>query len=784
MGAVLAFVVIAYNGMKMLNATGDPYSLSQAKSKIFNSLLGLAVLLTSYLILTTINPDLVIIKDVSLSGIQTTITTILNPSTTTKGTKGFEEIPIGTVTENILAGNSSTKNKLECYEYDSEGKIKDNNGDGKIDSKDIVLDRDIFYCMKNLDTALRNMTENKLAKLIKELEGLMKSCSCTRVHTSSIPPLPWARTYPLGGECRCEGCVSYCSACGFPRIGCPNAPGNSDGWDPELKQYFYDPCPNRQRIDCKKEEIKQLLDGDKPEDICYSKGWISDSDPKYPGILTFKDGIKRMTAFKDYFTNQVVALKQAEANSKIPFGERLTLSEFYTIQNQNQENVISKIPYGDYDTSRYCSEFNCSGSSACTLNDEFRMCKKNGAKEYSYDGDPATFYFNSYYNEEQKNSIESVINKDNNKCSVFEQNNGGVIPIGEVVDGTERYGDEVAKRTGDLVDIIQGVYSTAISIYDIPDGCSSNNCTISNTNCCEHPGCCKSSGCCCPSWTIDPCHKAVPKALSYSNYEDYSSEPSKSKVQPYSGCVGVCGEDSRTEPDPEEEYWVCDYKSLYALAKQIYQIKTEVESSCFDSTEDKVEKAIREKDLSRAGYLQKWQDKEIRLFEISGVDSLKAIAELNLDSAKNVISGTPEYLIEPYKLYGCDGELSIVETFEDRFSLLNKLSISRQKMNTCITGYGASYKQNLSQTEVFNCLEGIRHQTLDKLVIVEGFPYPDKSKEKDPYQNCYPYNSNLLTKAQKTKCFNNIERADTDNPDNLGCQVEVKDYMDNYYCCK
>jgi len=235
-------------------------------------------------------------------------------------------------------------------------------------------------------------------------------------------------------------------------------------------------------------------------------------------------------------------------------------------------------------------------------------------------------------------------------------------------------------------------------------------------------------------------------------------------------------------PKPEEQEWVCNRSSFCSLVRRIYQINTDVKSACFEETEDEEEKERRDTNLSQVGYLQEWQYKEARLFDLSQIASIKALPALNIESADSVIDTIcSQYLIAPDDIFVCDGSLSVVEKTENRFSLLEKLSISRQKMNSCITGYGASFKQNLSRTEVFNCLEGIRHQTLDKLVITEGFPYPDKSGQ--GYQNCYPYNSDTLTKEQKTKCFNNIERVD-EGSSNPGCQVEVKDYMDNYYCCK
>lgn len=56
---ILAFFQIIYAGVMYLTAAGNASRISQAKSKIFKSILGIIILFSSYLILYTINPDLV-----------------------------------------------------------------------------------------------------------------------------------------------------------------------------------------------------------------------------------------------------------------------------------------------------------------------------------------------------------------------------------------------------------------------------------------------------------------------------------------------------------------------------------------------------------------------------------------------------------------------------------------------------------------------------------------------------------------------------------------------------
>lgn len=58
-GGVLAFGAIVYGGIKYALAAGNPSTQSDAKSGITQALLGLALLVGAYIILNTINPNLV-----------------------------------------------------------------------------------------------------------------------------------------------------------------------------------------------------------------------------------------------------------------------------------------------------------------------------------------------------------------------------------------------------------------------------------------------------------------------------------------------------------------------------------------------------------------------------------------------------------------------------------------------------------------------------------------------------------------------------------------------------
>jgi hypothetical protein len=59
---LLAFGVLIYSGTKYLTSAGDSGKMNEAKDQIFSAFVGLIILLCAYIILSTINPDLINIQ--------------------------------------------------------------------------------------------------------------------------------------------------------------------------------------------------------------------------------------------------------------------------------------------------------------------------------------------------------------------------------------------------------------------------------------------------------------------------------------------------------------------------------------------------------------------------------------------------------------------------------------------------------------------------------------------------------------------------------------------------
>lgn len=62
LGSVLVFIVLVLAGVDFMTAGGEPAKISEAKKKVTSAIIGLVVLLSSFLILNSINPDLLNIE--------------------------------------------------------------------------------------------------------------------------------------------------------------------------------------------------------------------------------------------------------------------------------------------------------------------------------------------------------------------------------------------------------------------------------------------------------------------------------------------------------------------------------------------------------------------------------------------------------------------------------------------------------------------------------------------------------------------------------------------------
>ncbi len=700
-GAVLALIFIIYSGIMITNSQGDPSKIEKAKDKIKNSLIGLTVLLTIYILLTTINPNLILIKDLSIQSIieNNPISSVINPVTKPSPTAlTFEEIPVGSITENILAKNISCFDKdrnlidcktkdqiskkpkdeysyqnsiLYCYEYDSQG-----NKTGILENKDRL------YCLDKMTEGL-NAKIGVLRSYIDQLYGEMNSCSCSACQMGGYEP---------GSSCP-DGCKSYCHCCGSPRdtfFSC-NGPFNKSN----PYTVSSDPCGNRASIDAVRESIKQLINGGSPDDPYYD--WRKDPEESHKEhntkYMTLTLYLKKIAEFKNQLDTDVAYLNLAEKTMRISQAEQISLAELQALQENDTTKSVGVVKdFPDFDITSYCKDFNCTtynSDGTCNkidINSEGRACMiKDGQERYLLDGDPATFYFNSSYKTIDKNkTIESTQDIEDSKttsnsCSInINEEKGmyiGLIPIGETVDGSKKFANEIIVALDKIVtsvnDLIVPILTSDGAIYYLPESCQCSNCR---------------------NGMIEL----------------------KTKW-----CGGIAPFDF--------------YRCTVAMCTPCEDISTETRI-CPYST-----------------YLTR---------------------EAEVDQKKKIVKQASQRLHD--LVYGENLE----ETDVSRVKLLDDLSISRDKLESCVSGYGQPQISNKRKVNLISCQDGVVYTLLGQLKIGPSFPYPNIPV----YINCYPFNSTDLSAVQRTMCAMNPTQG---GKDDTNCQnlMYNMNMMDNYYCC-
>lgn len=352
--AVAALAVLIYGGFRYLTSAGSPVVQNEAKKWLFGGFLGLILLLSSYVILNTINPELLKLDFGDLMGEPGEP---VSPEVPEVEKTIFQELPIGTLVEILLAKD------IDCYNYDDKGNMIDPPAgyattSGTSGGVDMMEDHDRLDCIKRLSEAVETKVK-KLKELAEKLEAAVRQCSC-----------------------------SYCS-CG---CSCPCT---------ITKACTGEPCPNRGEIDALREKIKRLVTGEGVTD---------------PNFLNIREGVERLRKMRIELKKDLNNLREVEAmmKGKCQYGTPFSLVKFFDLKEGRGD--IDKKDFEDFDIRKYCIEFNCvewkyeddPKKKFCIkyeLNDKGRLCgattteetvqatgKKDIKEYFVVDGDPATFY--------------------------------------------------------------------------------------------------------------------------------------------------------------------------------------------------------------------------------------------------------------------------------------------------------------------------------------------------------------------------------------------------------
>jgi len=172
---LIAVVVVAYGGLYYLISFGRGKFTTAGKEWIKSGIMGLIIIVCAYLIAYTINPDLTKCKLSVLSVVNITPAGYNAPALSSLPTATYNEIPIGTLTENLLTRT------MDCYNFDQSGNpingvLVGTDGGKKIYGP-TYLDHDRADCITQLIDGAQKKTQ-VIATLSDNITNLMNTCSC------------------------------------------------------------------------------------------------------------------------------------------------------------------------------------------------------------------------------------------------------------------------------------------------------------------------------------------------------------------------------------------------------------------------------------------------------------------------------------------------------------------------------------------------------------------------------------------------------------------------------
>jgi len=169
LGALIAFSSFIYGGVRYLTSAGNLARIKDAKSQISAGLLGLLILASAYLILNTINPQLVA-WEVSLPGGTPTGLPAAGPSKPEPTT--YVEIPLGGLIENLWGERTeafpSGFKPADCYRFDDNG-----------NATQFLENQERLICIQWLSEAIQIKAEN-LKEPVEKLQKLYDCQNCCR----------------------------------------------------------------------------------------------------------------------------------------------------------------------------------------------------------------------------------------------------------------------------------------------------------------------------------------------------------------------------------------------------------------------------------------------------------------------------------------------------------------------------------------------------------------------------------------------------------------------------
>jgi len=213
---VLSFIILIWAGIRYLFSTGKPDKMTDAKEQIKLAFLGLIIVFSSYLILNTINPNLLLFPPSTLQN----ITPIHIPPVELTGdfSLNFEEIPLGTmITSEIgpsafiststasVASSTDPDTSLSDYEpsssdvfsystvYRQPGFSTTTPYQGALEGRRLKRIHEVASTTLPVIDTLEDLSKifvNRMSDLIDDVQDLydyIKECDCSNCDSDSCP---------------------------------------------------------------------------------------------------------------------------------------------------------------------------------------------------------------------------------------------------------------------------------------------------------------------------------------------------------------------------------------------------------------------------------------------------------------------------------------------------------------------------------------------------------------------------------------------------------------------
>jgi len=110
-----AFIMIVIGGIKYLTSAGDPSKTKDAKNQVFAAILGLIILFSSWMVLNTLNPQLVDIREPLKTSFHEPKPQETPPPPKTEIPAAFYYIPLGKIIDEVVSQEEKTISKMRVF---------------------------------------------------------------------------------------------------------------------------------------------------------------------------------------------------------------------------------------------------------------------------------------------------------------------------------------------------------------------------------------------------------------------------------------------------------------------------------------------------------------------------------------------------------------------------------------------------------------------------------------------------------------------------------------------